>query len=195
MAISLPPLPLMAEVTPQLVTYGADLTPALGGPVQRIRRFGSRYSLAVTLPPMEAKQAAYWVACLLNSEAEGQTLRLPWPQPDIGIPADLALTVTGADQTGTVLNVSALPDDIPANAFFSVPAADGREYLYSVTQAATASQTTLVVGPLLRAPPVDGAALNFGTPVIEGFAASAGPSWKYQRNRWTNLSFTITEDR
>lgn len=191
MPIDLPALPLAAEVQPQLVSFGSDLTPALGGPVTRMRRFGSRYAVAVTLPSMGARCGAAWVAAILRSEAEGDTLRLVWPQADLEFdPPDA--NVNGDGQAGTSLNVSALTKDAPVGAFFSFTGADGRRYLHSLTEGAPAGTTQLQIAPMLRTAPVGG--LEFNTPEIEGFVDGNSRSWKHQLRRWTSLSFTLTEN-
>ena len=195
MPVALPAVPLMAEVTPQLVSFGSDLTPATGGPVTRMRRFGSRYSVQVALPTLDALCGGAWIAALLQAEAEGDTLRLTWPQADLGLSPTLAVNANGGGQAGATLAVTALNAPVPPGAFFSFLGADGHEYLHSVTQAAAAGAITLSIAPMLRQPPPPSAALNFATPTIEGFADDNSRSWKHQRRRWTALTLKITEDR
>ncbi len=193
MPISLPALPLTADIQPQILSFGSDLTPALGGPVTRMRRLGSRHTVKVSLPQLDADCGAVWVAALAQAEAEGDTLRLAWPQPALGGTAASA-NVSAGGQAGTLLNVTALNHPVLVGAYFSFNGADGHSYLHMATQPAAAGATQLSIAPMLRTAPPNGATLSFAAPIIEGYAD--GPTgWRHALKRFTTLDFQLTEDR
>ena len=191
MAITLPPVPRLAAVSPRLITFGADLTPPLGGPTQRIRRLGSRFAVDVQLPALDRECGMRWVAALIRAEAEGQTLRLAFPKV---LANAVTPSVGSSNQQGTALGVSALSAAVLAGSFFSFEAA-GRAFLHMVTANAAADATALNIAPLLRASPAAGTALNFAEPVIEGFVDPGPIGWEQQLKRFASLKFTLTENR
>lgn len=197
MSIALPAVPSTATIKSRLVTFNALLTPTLGGPSQRVGRLGARYAVDVDIPTLDAAQARSWVARRLKSETELLTLTLAWPQPPftqaLGAPV-----VDGAGQTGSRLAVRGLTAGvaIPEGVFFSF-AAGGRNYLHCVTTAGAADGTgraTLAIGPLLRASPADGAALQTAAPLVEGFLDGTTVDWTVDTLTWAGVSFTLTEN-
>jgi len=194
MAITLPPLPRPWRASPTLVDFGADLTPPLGGPIQRVTRLGSRFKL--TLDPADyglitKTYASNLLAALLKARATGQTVILPFPQMGASRANDVApanaLTplVDGAGQSGTVLNVRGLAvgAQLLAGQFGSVTVS-GRSYLYVLTDSVTANalgKAALNIAPMLRASPADGAAMSFASPQIEGWLSGMEQSWSVER--------------
>ena len=195
-AISLPALSRLATVKPRLIRFGADLTPSLGGPVQRLNRLGSRWAVDVAVPSLTYAGARLWLGARLEAERTQNTLIMAWPKtPDpgaLGTPL-----VNGATQAGTSLIVDGLTAGvtIPAFTFFSL-SVSGRNYLYAVTTATTANgsgQATLPIAPMLRASPADNAALTFSAPQIEGFFDGATIDWNVDELATVGLSFTLSE--
>ena len=196
MSIALPALPWQAGVKPRLIRYGSDLTPALGGPMARINRLGSRYAIAVTLPTLDRDMGPVWIGARLAAEAQNSTLTLAWPSALFeNAPAAL---VNGAGQAGTLLNVKGLPASaaIPALTPLSFQAG-GRNYLHLTTAAlVTGADGTISfpIAPMLRAAPADSTAVNFATPTIEGFVDGTTVDWELQLSRFHKISFTLTEN-
>lgn len=197
MSVAIPSLPDLAQVSARLVDFQSVLTPILGGPVQTIQRLGARFAVDVTLPPLEPKDAAAFLAARMKARAENDTLTLAWPQAEIWSAIGGAPVVNGAGQSGARLNISGLPAGqvIPAGRFFSFQAG-GRYFLHVTTLQVTANgagQAQLHVAPLLRASPVNGAAINFTAPVVEGLLTGA-VEWSLERLRWTSTAFTLSEN-
>ncbi len=197
MSVSLPTLPDLVQVSARLVDFQSVLTPILGGPVQTIQRLGARFAVDVTLPPLEPKDAARFLAARMKARAESDTLTLAWPQAEIWSVIGGAPVVNGAGQAGARLNISGLTAGqvIPAGRFFSFTAG-GRSYLHVTTLEVTANgagQVQLHVAPLLRATPPNGAALNFSAPIVEGLLTGA-VEWSLERLRWTSTAFTLSEN-
>ena len=100
--IDVPSTPSPASATPGLIDFGGFLTPALGGPVQRVERMGTRFSLSVVMPPMiNTSTGRIWIARLIRGKQEG--IRMPWPLQgfDPGSPGNPL--VNGAGQSGRTL--------------------------------------------------------------------------------------------
>lgn len=80
--------------------------------------------------------------------------------------------------------------------FFSFQDAGGRNYIHCLTADAVknaSGQSTLAIGPMLRASPPDNAALAFDNPQIEGFIALSSAPWDRQRMAWDTMSFSLDE--
>lgn len=74
----------------------------------------------------------------------------------------------------------------------------GRTYLYVVTDDVAVPATGVCTLPLdcaLRATPPDNAAINFDSPVIEGFPEGDPAAWTLDRVMATGLDFTLVEAR
>jgi hypothetical protein len=180
--VALPTLPRLAKITPKLVRFGGDLTSITGGPTQRVSRLGTRFSIQVDLPTMDAACAATWIAAQLQAEAEGKTLRLALPQ--FGISAAAPTVGAGA---GAALSVSSAAG-IAVGMWFSF-VASSHAYLHAVT---AISGTDLSVAPQLRVDPA-GLGLNFAAPVVEGF--DDGAAWSMEMLRFVGQSFMLSENR
>lgn len=195
MAITLPASPAPRSITPRLVSRRRDLEPTFGGPVSRVRRLGSRWSLDVEMPPMVYRKAMEWVAALIRAEADTVVLGLPQPGFDEGVPG--SPLVNGSGQLGSTLNVDGFTPAYIASAgqWFNLTAS-GRIYLYQVAADAVATGgaiASLGINPMIRRSPADNSAVGFAEPVIEGFLSSREASWTVDVARTVGLSFTITE--
>ena len=176
--------------------FGAFLTPSLGGPVQRVERMGTRFKIAVSMPPMpNPKLGRLWVAKLIRGKQEGA--RMPWPLLgfDPGTPGDIL--VSGASQAGRSLAVkAATPNYIfREGQFFSV-VISARHYLYMVTAEAIASATgtaTLAIEPMLRVSPPNNAPCYFGKPMVEGFILGDAFAWEMALANFVGIGFELSE--
>lgn len=194
-AITLPTSPRPSAAAPSLRSFGVDLTPPLGGPVQRASRLGSRFVVDVTYPIMTKAQFDPLLAALMNAEAQGLPVVLELPQDTApsGLGSPL---VNGASQTGTTLNADAFTNSvaIPVGAFFSFTAG-GRNNLHMIRAAVSANGSgvaALPIAPMLRASPADNAALNFATPKVEGFVEGE-IKWSVDTAKRYSLSFSVAE--
>jgi len=194
--IDLPDYPSPANAAPALVDFGAFLTPSLGGPVQRVERMGSRFKIAVTMPPMlNPKLGRQWVARLIRGKQEGARMAWPLQGFDPGNPGDIKVASAGA--AGRSLPVkAATPNYIfREGQFFSV-VVTGRHFLYMVTAETIASATgtaTLPIEPMLRvSPPVD-AVCWFGKPMVEGFIQGQEFAWEMALANFVGMGFELAE--
>lgn len=196
--ITLPDWPAPASASPFLIDFGGTLSPALGGQEQRINRLGSRFGIAVTMPPMpSAKLGRQWLASLILGKSEGVRIELPMAGFDPGLPG--AVLVDGAGQAGTTLNVRAATPNYAFRfgQFFSI-VTGGRHHLHMVaaeTLADSAGEAALPIAPMLRTPPADGDACHFAQPMIEGFISGSELAWQWSIGNFVGLEFEIRESR
>jgi len=183
MTVLFPILPRGAVVTPRLVRYGGDLISSLGGPTQRISRFGTRYAVTVELPTLDAVCAGRWLACPLAAEAHGETLTLTMPQT-LAVPVGPA---TGTGAAGAVQIQYAGPVPILPGTWFSF-VAGGRNYLHLVT--GTPAAGSLSISPALRAP-MAASAMDFVAPKLEGFVEET--EWSLEWFKFVGHGFTLIE--
>ena len=186
-AVMLPALPRTAKVRPRVLRFGNDLTPALGGPSQRLLRLGARFSIEVTLPPLGDACARAWLAARMRSEADGSTVRLALPQR--------AARPVGAVAGGTANAAQIFADFLPGGSGVIEPGmlfsfvADGRSYLHMVT---TTAGGGIGVAPRLRVG-FELENLEFENPVVEGYLDEV--AWDLEALRFTGQSFVLTEER
>lgn len=185
MSVALPTAPRGTKWTPRFMRYGGDLTPVLGGPVQRIGRLGTRFSYQVDLPPMSKAIAAAWIAAIAQADATNDTLRLVVPQLTDGSAVTGRTAVSGVG-AGLVISSGA---GVAVGQLFSFVVA-GHSYLHLVT---SVSGSNLGVSPLLRVNPA-GVALEFNSPAVDGFAPD-GANWTLEMLRFVGVSFAVNEDR
>jgi hypothetical protein len=194
--IDLPEYPAPSAATPALVDFGAFLTPALGGPVQRVERMGNRFKISCTMPPMpNLKLGRQWVARLVRGKQEG--VRMPWPLLgfDPGSPGNVLVNAAGQSGRSLVIK-GATPNYIfREGQFFSV-VINGRHYLYMVTAeviASAAGAATLAIEPMLRLSPPANAVCWFGKPMVEGFIMGDSFQWEMALANFVGVSFDLVE--
>jgi hypothetical protein len=179
---------------PYLIDFGGDLTPALGGAVQRLDRLGSRWGLEVTMPVLDVDEARIWVARLV--QAKRSSALFPWPQAGV-VGAEGAPRVNGAGQSGTSLAIDGLPaaKGVKEGWFFSI-IHNGRRYIHQVASDATASAggaVTLSIEPMLRVRPADNAVIELAAPMIDGMVQGGDLGWSVELATSVGLSFTLVE--
>lgn len=181
MAIELPTRPGIRNANPGLLDWGGRLVPILGGPVQNIRRLGTRLSLEFELPPVRNEpHGREWIAKLLQAKLEGAMAR--WVQDGFSAGAPGAIVVDGGSQTGTTLQVKGGTRGyaVRYGQFFSL-VHDGRRYLHMVTTPTRLDangKAELGILPMLRVIPDDGDACEFAVPKIQGSLIGDERRWK-----------------
>ncbi len=84
----------------------------------------------------------------------------------------------------------------PAGTFFSFTGPSGRSFLHMTTDDAlvnSSGQSTMNIAPMLRASPADNAAVNFNSPVIEGFLDDSVNGWSWERMAWSSFNLSVAE--
>jgi hypothetical protein len=204
--IDLPDHPAPASAAPALVDFGAFLTPSLGGPVQRVERMGTRFKIAVQMPPMpNPKLGRQWVARLIRGKQEGARMAWPLQGFDPGTPGNVGQTggiagvvlVNGTGQSGRTLVINAATPNyvFREGQFFSV-VISGRHYLYMVTAETIASATgtaTLPIEPMLRVSPPNNSVCHFGKPMVEGFILGDSFAWEMALANFVGMGFELSE--
>lgn len=196
MAIELPSHPGPQSAVPRLVDWGADLTPSLGGPVQRLSRLGSRHAIDVQMPPMKAEpDGRIWVSRLKRGKTERVVMEFPQLDLKIGSPgAPKVKTITAG---GTSLPLKGLTPSyaVREGQFFSI-IHNGRRYLHSADAqgiADAAGDLTLTVTPMLRVALSVDDVVEMAKPMIEGALSGDEVAWSIDIARVIGLGFTVTE--
>lgn len=196
MAIALPTDPVPQVWQPRLIDFGGELVPSLGGESQYLGRLGNRHSVAVQLTPtQDAELAQAYISRLHRGRREGVTM--PFPQLNLVIGSTGTVRVNGGSQAGSTIILDGFNALYPVaeGQFFSI-VTDGRRYLYSAAEAATASaggELTLDIDPMLRVSPSNNDLVEFAAPIIEGYVGGNEIGWTVDIAGTVGLSFTITE--
>jgi hypothetical protein len=198
MTITLPSTPGPRRMTPMFQDFGGNLTPALGGSVQRINRLGSRWAFAVEMPPMAGEpDGRIWARRLTSGKQEGVLMAIAQPGLVIGEPG--SPVVDGAGQSGSALALRGLAagHDLVEGQFVSIVAA-GRRYVHMIcadVSADGAGELTAAITPLLRVSPADGAVVEIAQPYVEGLLDGDGVNWTVDIGALFGHAFTIKEAR
>lgn len=198
MAILLPAEPVPQSWTPRPLDWGGELTPMLGGEVQRLNRLGDRLAVDVVLTPtQDAALAQAYVSRLRRARRDAALMA--WPQLNLPIGDPGLVTVDGAGQAGSTLAVKGLASGyaLREGQFFSL-VSDGHRYVHAVTAAATAPTSgllTLAIEPRLRISPSNHDVIELAAPKIEGLVSGLDAGWSIDIAGTVGLAFTITEQR
>lgn len=196
MAILLPADPVPQRWAVRALDWGGELVPLLGGETQRLNRLGDRFAIDVTLTPtQDAALAQAYISRLRRGRRDGALL--PFPQLNLAIGAPGDVRVDGVGQAGSSLAVKGVSAGYAfrEGQFFSL-VSDGRRHLHSVSTAATAPGSGLLVlaiEPMLRVSPAANEVVEVAAPMIEGFVAGAEQGWTVDIAGTVGLSFTLTE--
>lgn len=192
--IDLTGLPIAAS-SPQLREFGGLLTPALGGPVQRIDRLGTRWAWSFQTAPMRIEPTGRdWAARIVQAKREGARLKVS--QPDLA-PGAIGDTFVADNVTaGRVVTIGGLsPAYILERGRWLSFTTGGRSYLDQVRSDAVANAggiAVVTIQHLLRAPLVSGDDVEVVAPRIEGWIDDFS-QWALDDSRTTSFSFTIAE--
>ncbi|ESQ83258.1 hypothetical protein AEAC466_13480 [Asticcacaulis sp. AC466] len=197
MSVTLPSWPSPQQFTPRLIGYGNDLTPPLGGDIQRIVRLGDRWAVEVTLAPQYREDAEIWLSRLAQGTRD--SVIYDWPQREGGVGTPGTPVVNGAGQSGNSLSLDGLTPGyvIGEGQFFSV-IVSGRRYLHMATAAVTvngAGQAVVPILPLLRVTPPDNAVVEIAQPKIEGLIQKDDVTLPMGATGIIILKFSITEQK
>lgn len=196
--IVLPTNPASSRAIPRVLDFGGVQQPDSGAESQRHNKLGNRYGVAFELPPMKNKDVGrIYVNRLIRGQREGARMRYPLLDFDPGTPGNFV--VNGSGQAGTMLNIDG---GAPFYAFkegqpFHL-SIGGHLYFDFIAADATANGSgaaTITLTQMLRKPPIDGDALEFVEPCIEGWVVDDQVSWEIALNRNIGLSFEIHEAR
>jgi hypothetical protein len=183
-----------ASLTMGLIDYGGVLRPALGGPLQRVNRLGSRFRASVSLPPLEGHRAGAFRVRLVRAKAEGLRMEIPLQQAQ-GAPG--APVVDGAGQAGTSIDLRGLtPGYVGKEGYWLSIVKDGQHYVHMLAAAmvvASDGTATASIVPALRTAFPDGAVVHLSKPMIEGVVLGDEMAWEVSLARHTMLSFDIEE--
>jgi hypothetical protein len=180
----------------RLIQFGGELTPVLGGPIQRIDRLGSRFALDINLPPMRVEpDGRRMIAKLLRAKQEGARVAVPQVEFDVSAPG--TPLVDGAVPGGSSLPIKGLTASyaIKEGQWIAV-IHGGRRYVHMVEQqviADASGDATVTITPMLRTSLSDGDTIEIGKPMIEGWITGNEWAWSLEMARTVGLSFSVIE--
>jgi len=185
-----------AIAEPELIDYGATLTPFLGGPSQRLDRIGTRHAITVQMPTMPVeREGRQWIVRLIRAKQEGGFVK--FPQVDFEVRGPGSPTVAAAIEGGRVLPIEGgRPGyEIREGQALTVTS-NGRQFFYlasaqTILNASGAGSVELDV-PLREETTVSDP-VNLARPVIAGRIMEDGWKWSIDTNRTVGLSFRLEE--
>lgn len=179
---------------PILQEFGGLLTPALGGPVQRVERAGSRWAVRFETPMVKVEpEGREWAAMIARAKRVGGLMTVPQP----GLVTNMTTAVVnGAFASGRIISIAGVPAgaQMRAGQWLSI-VKNGQRYLDQVAVASTASAGGVIavsLQNLLRVPLIGGELVEIGVPKIEGWIDEPF-SFPIDVSHITSFVFTITE--
>lgn len=194
MAIDLTGIPIRSA-EPILQEFGGLLTPAMGGPVQRIERPGSRWALQIETPPMPVEpDGRRWASRIGRAKRAGAVIEIPQPGLVIGAPG--APRVAGAFVGGRLIQLGGLTAGyaVREGQWISIIVA-GRRYADQIVGDAAASAgglVTVALQNLLRVPLAGNEVVEIASPKIEGWLEESF-SFPLDVAHMTSFGLTISE--
>jgi hypothetical protein len=186
----------VAGCTMRLMDFGGELSPFLGGPVQRIERLGSRFAMDIQLPPMRIEpDGRRMISQLARAKFEGVRVEIPQVDFDTGAPG--STLVDGAVPGGTSLPIKS------GTAYYAIKEGQfvtvihsGRRYVHMAAAQLildASGEGDLTVHPMLRTPLSNNDVIEIGRPMIEGWISGNEYAWTLDMARTVGLSFTVAE--
>ena len=193
-------LPRGTDYTIRQITKAATLTSPQGGADIRVNRTGDRWGIEIDVQSLRYSACgAAMIADLARGHAEGVSVIIPQPKLTLTNPG--ALTVDGASQTGTTLNVkTGTPGVVLKKGRFihvAVTISGGvRRYAYQLTADATingAGKAALAIWPMIRRSPANSDAVETMAPRFEGLLDGEGLEYSPRRIGGVGFKIKINE--
>lgn len=194
MAVDLTGIPVRAA-EPILQEFGGLLVPAMGGPVQRIERPGSRWGLRVETQLMDVEpDGRRWASRIARAKRAGALIEIPQPGLAIGAPG--APRVNGSFVNGRIIQLFGFAPNyaIREGQWISIIVA-GRRYADQIaadTVASASGAATVSLQNLLRVALSGSEVAEVASPKIEGWLEDQF-SFPLDLTETTSFGFTIME--
>lgn len=197
MAITLPTSPAPSNAQALLQDFGGELTPFLGGPVQRINRIGTRLGLRVTMPPMRGATARQFQARLLRGKQERVLMEWPLMDLSVGSPPSPAINSTSS---GTALSIKGLGAGYAFVEGQPISVLSGsRYYMHILTGAATANGSGVAavsIFPPTRVTYATNDIVQITAPIIEGLVSPGDEiGWDMAIAHIVGIAFSVVESK
>ena len=181
-------------IRPRLFTGNQE--GVLGGEDLQITRVGDRFAVDVTTTQLRQDADSRLLIAYLM-EATTADARIELRLPNRPKPIGSGITVDGAGQTGSTLNLRGLlrGTELVHGRFFSITHG-GTHFVYMTRARVVVGQdgrAAVPIWPMLRFISVDGESAAFDQPMIEGQLIGFDKGAAFERNRTKPLSFTIQE--
>jgi len=194
--IDLTALKLTEPFDVSLVEFGGVLTPALGGPRQRISRIGTRFAFGVNTPNMDmAEEGQRWSVRLARAKLEGGLIAIP--EGDRAISNVGNPVVATAAAGGSIIQIKdARPGLILPEGKWLSMIHDGRRFAHQITEDVLVAENGTVqlpVFPMLRAVLTVGDVAEIAVPKAQG-TIEGEFGWSPSLAGYTSFSFMLAED-
>lgn len=188
---------LQTAADPELIDFGASLSPFLGGPSQRLDRLGTRHAITVQMPTMRVeKEGRLWIVRLIRAKQEDGFVEYPQPGFKIGAPG-YSITASAAVEGGRVLAVTGgRPGYTVREGQALTITSKGRQFFYLASAQVmlnASGQANIELAVPLREETTIGDPVNLHRPVIAGRIMEDGWKWSIDIARTVGLSFRIEE--
>ncbi len=187
----------LSVAEPELIDFGASLTPFLGGISQRLDRLGTRHAISVQMPPMHVEgEGRRWIVRLIRAKQEGGFVAFPQVGLRIGAPG-AAVKVGAAVEGGRLLTISgATPGYAVREGQALSLTSNDRRFFYlasaqTIFDASGSGQIELDVP--LREEALIGDAVDLTRPVIAGRIMEDGWKWSIDTAGTVGLAFRLEE--
>lgn len=175
MTIILPRLPRASDYEVRLVE-GTDVQRSTNGVALPLARTGDHFEVEIdtgSLSPIHARELTVDL-----HRARGERVRVLLPQQGIDTGPLGVVTVDGAGQSGTTLNVrTPTPHGVFRKGWYVTVITDGIGRLCELAAEAVANadgEAALSIWPMLRVPPADGDTVEVAEPFLEGLRDKGG---------------------
>ncbi len=187
----------LSVAEPELVDFGASLTPFLGGIGQRLDRLGTRHAISVQMPAMHVEdEGRKWIVRLIRAKQEGGFVTFPQVGFRLGVPG-AAIKVAAAVEGGRVLTVTgATPRYVVREGQALSITSNNRRFFYlasaqTVLDGSGSGRIELDVP--LREEALVGNPVDLRRPVIAGRIMEDGWKWSIDTAGTVGLSFRLEE--
>jgi hypothetical protein len=182
---------------PELVDYGASLTPFLGGVGQRLDRLGTRHAISIQMPTMYVEaEGRKWIVRLIRAKQEGGLVRFP----QIGFTpgaTGISPTVAAGVQGGRLLAIKGVtPGYAVREGQALTVTSNGRQFFYLASAQTifdTSGNGSIELDVPLREEAKVDDGVNLSRPVIAGRIMEDGWKWSIDTAGTVGLSFRIEE--
>lgn len=187
----------LSVAEPELIDFGASLTPFLGGISQRLDRLGTRHAISVQMPPMHIEgEGRKWIVRLIRAKQEGGFVVFPQVGFRVGAPG-AAIKVGAQVEGGRVLTITGATRGYAVREGQAISiTSNGRRFFYlasaqTIFDANGSGQIELDVP--LREEALIGDPVDLTRPVIAGRIMEDGWKWSIDTAGTVGLAFRLEE--
>lgn len=187
----------LSVAEPEMVDFGASLTPFLGGISQRLDRLGTRHAISVQMPPMHIEaDGRKWIVRLIRAKQEGGFVNFPQIGFRVGAPGG-GIKVAAAVEGGRVLTVTGATPGYAVREGQALSITSNNRSFFYLASAQTILDATgsgrIELDVPLREEALIADPINLTRPVIGGRIMEDGWKWSIDTAGTVGLAFRLEE--